>query len=157
MESINNWGFPKILHKRITHSLFLGLITATSLFVSTWNTKALAQNLSVSNNDIVSYAQALLAIEPVRQQAFREIKRIIGSGNIPQIVCNEPDSINSLTNQEARDVARNYCKDSQAIVEDKGLTIEKFNKITVEISRNNGLKKRVYDQLLQLQQRKSLS
>lgn len=144
------------MHKRITHSLFLGLITTTTLFVSTFNAKAHAQNLSVNNNDVMSYAQAVLAIEPVRQQAFGEIKKIIGSGNIPKIVCNEPNSMNSLPGR-ARDIAINYCKDSQAIVEGNGLTIEQFNRITMEIPKNNSLKKRVYEQLIQLQQRKSRS
>jgi len=144
------------MHKRITHSLFLGLITTTTLFVSTFNAKAHAQNLSVNNNDVMNYAQAVLAIEPVRQQAFGEIKKIIGSGNIPKIVCNEPNSMNSLPGR-ARDIAINYCKDSQEIVEGNGLTIEQFNRITMEIPKNNGLKKRVYDQLIQLQQRKSRS
>ncbi|HIK04635.1 MAG TPA: DUF4168 domain-containing protein [Trichormus sp. M33_DOE_039] len=156
MKSINNWFFPMSMHKRITHSLFLGLITTTTLFVSTFNAKAHAQNLSVNNNDVMNYAQAVLAIEPVRQQAFGEIKKIIGSGNIPKIVCNEPNSMNSLPGR-ARDIAINYCKDSQEIVEGNGLTIEQFNRITMEIPKNNGLKKRVYDQLIQLQQRKSRS
>lgn len=154
MKTINNRFSAKIKPQRVTYNLFLGLITTTTLLLSTFNLKANAQNLSVNNNQVTSYAEAVLAIEPVRQRAFSAIKKIMG-GNIPQIVCNEPDSMNSLPGQ-ARDIAVNYCKKSQDIVESKGLSIEEFNLITVEISRNNKLRQRVYDRLIQLQ-KKSVS
>jgi hypothetical protein len=120
--------------------------------LSTFSLKANAQNLSVNKNEITSYAQALLAMEPARQQAFGEIKRIVGSGNIPKIVCHEPNSMNSLPNR-ARDIAVNYCKQSQEIVENNGLSIDRFNRITMEIPNNRNLKQQIYETLVQLQKK----
>ncbi len=127
-----------------------GLITATTLVLSTLSLKANAQNLSVNKNEITSYAQALLAIEPARQQAFGAIKKIVGNENVPKIVCNQPNSMNDLPNR-ARDIAVNYCKQSQEIVENHGLTIDKFNRITMEIPKNNNLKQEIYETLVRLQ------
>jgi hypothetical protein len=136
----------------MTHNFLFGLITTTTLVLSTLSLKAHAQNLSVNQNEITSYAQALLAMEPARQQAFGEIKRIVGNGNIPQIVCNEPNSMNSLPNR-ARNVAVNYCKQSQEIVENHGLSIGRFNRITMEIPNNSNLKQQIYDTLVRLQKK----
>ncbi|MBD2363301.1 DUF4168 domain-containing protein [Anabaena minutissima FACHB-250] len=150
MKTINNLFFQTSIHKRITHNFLFGLITATTLVLSTLSLKANAQNLSVNKNEITSYAQALLAIEPARQQAFGAIKKIVGNENVPKIVCNQPNSMNDLPNR-ARDIAVNYCKQSQEIVENHGLTIDKFNRITMEIPKNNNLKQEIYETLVRLQ------
>ncbi|WP_414576166.1 DUF4168 domain-containing protein [Anabaena sp. CCY 9402-a] len=150
MKTINNLFFQTSMHKRITHNFLFGLITATTLVLSTLSLKANAQNLSVNKNEITSYAQALLAIEPARQQAFGAIKKIVGNENVPKIVCNQPNSMNDLPNR-ARDIAVNYCKQSQEIVENHGLTIDKFNRITMEIPKNNNLKQEIYETLVRLQ------
>ncbi|UKO98247.1 DUF4168 domain-containing protein [Nostoc sp. UHCC 0870] len=152
MKTINNLFFQTSMHKRMTHNFLFGLITTTTLVLSTFSLKANAQNLSVNKNEITSYAQALLAMEPARQQAFGEIKRIVGSGNIPKIVCHEPNSMNSLPNR-ARDIAVNYCKQSQEIVENYGLSIDRFNRITMEIPNNRNLKQQIYETLVQLQKK----
>lgn len=151
MKTINLF-FQMSMHKRITHSFLFGLITTTSLVLSTFSVKAHAQNLSVNQNEITSYAQALLAMEPARQQAFGEIKKIVGNGNVPKIVCNEPSSMNGLPNR-ARDIAVNYCKRSQEIVENHGLSIDRFNRITMEIPNNNRLKQQIYETLVRLQKK----
>ncbi|MEA5565203.1 DUF4168 domain-containing protein [Anabaena sp. UHCC 0399] len=150
MKTINNLFFQTSMHKRITHNFLFGLITATTLVLSTLSLKANAQNLSVNKNEITSYAQALLAIEPARQQAFGAIKKIVGNENVPKIVCNQPNSMNDLPNR-AREIAVNYCKQSQEIVENHGLTIDKFNRITMEIPKNNNLKQEIYETLVRLQ------
>ena len=89
-------------------------------------------------------------MEPARQQAFQDIKKIIGSGEVPKIVCNDPNSMNGLPSQ-AKDIAVNYCKNSQKIVEDNGFTIDRFNQLTVEIQNNSTLKRQIYNNLLRLQ------
>ncbi|MGH1393697.1 MAG: DUF4168 domain-containing protein [Trichormus sp.] len=118
--------------------------------MSTFSFKAHAQNLSVNQNEITNYAQALLAMEPARQQAFGEIKKIVGNGSVPKIVCNEPSSMSNLPDR-ARNIAVNYCKRSQEIVENHGLSIDRFNRITMEIPNNNRLKQQIYETLVRLQ------
>lgn len=149
MKTINLF-FQISMHKRITHSFLFGLITTTSLVLSTFSFKAHAQNLSVNQNEITNYAQALLAMEPARQQAFGEIKKIVGNGSVPKIVCNEPSSMSNLPDR-ARNIAVNYCKRSQEIVENHGLSIDRFNRITMEIPNNNRLKQQIYETLVRLQ------
>jgi len=152
MKKITDLFFRDNLANLLPKTWFFGVIAAASLVSSslTFTPKAYAQNLTVNNNEVVSYAQAVLAMEPSRQQAFDEIKKLIGNGEIPQIVCNDPKSISSLP-RKARDIAVNYCTRSQKIVEENGLTIERFNKITLEIQNDNNLKRQVYNTLIRLQ------
>lgn len=152
MKKIADLFFRDSLAKFLPKSLFFGIVATASLVSSsmTFTPKAFAQNLTVNNNEIVNYAQAVLAMEPSRQQAFGEIKNIIGGGEIPQIVCNDPNSINTLP-RKARAIAVNYCNLSQKIVEENGLTIDRFNKITMEIQSDNNLKRQVYNTLIRLQ------
>jgi hypothetical protein len=138
------------MQKILAKTLFFGISTSASLFITTGSLKANAQNQSFNNTEITSYAQAVLAMEPARQQAFGEIKKIVGGGDVPQIVCSEPNSLNGLPGR-ARDIAVNYCNHSQKIVNDYGLTPDKFNRITVEIQSNANLKQQVYNTLIRLQ------
>lgn len=152
MKKIADLFFRDSLANLLPKTFFFGIVASASLIASslTLTPKAYAQNLTVNNNEIVSYAQAVLAMEPSRQQAFGEIKKLINGGEIPQIVCNDPKSINSLP-RKAREIAVNYCNRSQKIVEENGLTIERFNKITMEIQNDNNLKRQVYNTLIRLQ------
>ena len=111
-------------------------------------TTAYAQN--VSDPQVTSYAQAVLRMEPVRQQAYDEIKNIIGSSNVPPIVCNKPESLDALPGN-ARNIATDYCDRSKEIVEKNGLTISRFNEITVNMQSDTNLKDRIQAELLRIQ------
>ncbi len=125
----------------------VGLVSSTFIF----NLQIGAQTPTpVENTELLSYSRVLLKMEPARQQAFQDIKKIIGSGEVPKIVCNDPNSMNGLPSQ-AKDIAVNYCKNSQKIVEDNGFTIDRFNQLTVEIQNNSTLKRQIYNNLLRLQ------
>jgi hypothetical protein len=89
-------------------------------------------------------------MEPERRQAFEEIKKLIGGREIPQIVCSNSNSLSGLPNK-ARDIAVNYCNRSQKIVEQNGLSIDNFNKITRDLQSNQKLKDDVYYTLIELQ------
>ncbi|MEC4818701.1 MAG: DUF4168 domain-containing protein [Scytonema sp. PMC 1069.18] len=137
----------------LSHSLFVGCLATASLLFSPFvvSSPVNAQpSQTVNSNELKSYARALLVMEPQRQEAFREIKKIIGDREVPKIVCNEPSSFSSLPSK-AKDIAVNYCKRSQQIVEQNGLTIEQFNKLTVQVQSNEDLKRQVYNMLIRLQ------
>ncbi|OBQ13544.1 MAG: hypothetical protein AN482_04220 [Anabaena sp. LE011-02] len=142
----------KRLQRILSQPLILATIATASLIFATFgfNSQGIAQTLNINNTEVTNYAKAVLGMEPVRQQAFEEIKKLIGSKDVPQVICNDPTSINALPGK-AKDIAGNYCNHSQKIVEDSGLTVERFNKITVEIQNNNNLKKQLYNTLLYLQ------
>ncbi|GAX36773.1 DUF4168 domain-containing protein [Nodularia sp. NIES-3585] len=153
MKKIPNLFFQTSLQHIFPRNLFFGIFATASLVTSsiTFSSHADAQTPAVnSTDDITSYAQAVLAMESPRQQAFDEIKKLIGGGEIPKIICNDPKSMNSLPRQ-AQDIAVTYCNRSQKIVEDNGLSIDRFNKITVELQNNNNLKRQVYNTLIRLQ------
>jgi hypothetical protein len=136
----------------LTKPLIFATIATASLISGTFgfNSQVFAQNSNINNTEVTNYAKAVLGMEPVRQQAFEEIKKIIGSKDIPQVICNDTTSVNALPDI-AKDIAVNYCTNSQKIVEDSGLTVERFNKITSEIQNNNTLKRQLYNTLLRLQ------
>lgn len=152
MLHINNLYSPTQLQQKITKPLnFIHFALAILIFSTlSCNLKAIAQPVSINKKEINNYAQAVLAMEPARQQAFEKIKKIIGSKDVPQIICHDPKSFNPLP-KNAKEIAVNYCKQSKEIVEKSGLTVEKFNTITVEIQTNNKLKDQLYDALLLLQ------
>lgn len=111
------------------------------------NSAAYAQG--VSNTELTNYARAVLVMEPVRQTAFNEIKKMI-RGDIPPIVCHRPRSLNALPSN-ARKIAVNYCNRSKQIVESNGLTINRFNAITINLQNDPGLKRRVHNELIHIQ------
>ncbi|MBD2296925.1 DUF4168 domain-containing protein [Anabaena sphaerica FACHB-251] len=140
---------------KLSQYLVFATLTAASLIATVGlSVKADAQPLTVNNTEVTNYAQSVLAMEPKRQQAFEEIKKLIGGKEIPKIVCNDPSSMNSLPNK-AKDIAVNYCNDSQKIVAAHNLTFERFNQITVEYQNNNALKQRIYNTLIRLQNESS--
>ncbi|WP_228045816.1 MULTISPECIES: DUF4168 domain-containing protein [unclassified Tolypothrix] len=137
----------------LSQSLSYSAIATASLVASVLivSGKVNAQSPQPVNNDEVNnYAQAVLAMEPARQQAFDEIKKIIGGSEIPKIICNDSKTISGLP-KKAQDVAVNYCTRSQKIVEDNGLTITRFNQITVNIQSDENLKLKIYNRLLTIQ------
>ncbi|OLP15750.1 hypothetical protein BST81_24655 [Leptolyngbya sp. 'hensonii'] len=131
-------------------SVALGLIPSLPNFSTplTFSTQALAQ--TVTDAELKSYARAVLTIEPLRQAAYSEIKKIVGSGDIPTVTCNKKDSLNNLP-KSTRSIAIKYCNRSKKIVEESGLTIARFNAITVKVQEDPELEKRVQAELIRLQ------
>jgi hypothetical protein len=87
-------------------------------------------------------------MEPGRQAAYNEIKRIVGSP--PNIACSQPNSLRSLPGN-AQAIAINYCKQSQKIVESNGLSIGLFNQITVEAQKNSEVATQIKNEMIRLQ------
>ena len=139
------------LHQILSQPLILATITTVSLISGTFgfNSQAVAQTFNVNDTELTNYVKAVLEMEPVRQQAFEEIKKIIGSKDIPQVICNDPTSVNALPGK-AKDIAVNYCNQSQQIVK-KFISVERFNKITLEKQKNTTLQKQLYKASLNLQ------
>lgn len=105
---------------------------------------------AINDKEVTNYARAVLVMEPVRQTAFNEIKKMIGSREVPSIVCHKPQSLDALPGN-ARKIAVNYCNRSKDIVESNGLSIARFNAITVNLQNDPNLKTRVHDELIRIQ------
>ena len=113
-----------------------------------WITPAQAQTFN--DEQIKSYASALIEIESLRQSILKEMAGKIGETTIPGLRCDDPKFLDAFPTS-ARGVAKKYCDLSKEIVEEKyKLTPELFNKITIELSRDQGLKGRIQDAMRRL-------
>jgi Domain of unknown function (DUF4168) len=109
-----------------------------------------AQAQEISVQEITNYARAVLAIEPRRLEASNEIKGIAG-GSVPRVVCNETKEINRLSGN-VRGIVVNYCDQAKKTIESNGLTVARFNQITLLQQANPAVKRQIQTELLRLQQ-----
>lgn len=140
------------------------LVTATILLAETGlnfvinpsrNIHLLQSNLTAQAQEydeeqLESYAQAILAMEPLRENTYQEIQMILNSQNIPSIACNRRETYEKLPS-EARSLIIKYCNRSKEIVQERGLTVSEFNRITAQIQSNPELKRQIQQEMLQLQ------
>lgn len=105
----------------------------------------------ISDEEVRRYASAVLTMEPLRQNAYTEIQRIIRTDNVPTIVCHPPQALNSLP-ADIRLIATDFCNQSKRIVEGSGLSISRFNDITLRLEEDSGLRQRIQTELIRLQQ-----
>ncbi|GAB4276957.1 MAG: hypothetical protein Fur0025_02480 [Oscillatoriaceae cyanobacterium] len=132
-------------------SLVIPSLTAPASHTFTLDISATASaQETFSSAEITNYARSLLKIEPLRQNIFNEIKQMLGSSAVPNIVCNDLTSSSQLTGQ-ARDIAEDYCQQSKQIVESNGLTIRRFNEITRSLTNDPLLQMRILQELIRIQ------
>ncbi len=113
---------------------------------------AQGQNTTYSESVINNFAGAVLAIEDLRNQAYEDIKKIVGT--VPDLACHEPNSLNNLPS-EARQIAVQYCNDSKDIVENSGISTTQFNELAAEAQSNESLTRRIQDAMIRLRQEES--
>ncbi|GAB4378632.1 MAG: hypothetical protein Kow00121_31020 [Elainellaceae cyanobacterium] len=154
------------INRLLTRSLLLGTLSIAGILLGvvpavqpasgfSWsglelnfNHAAYAQ--AVTDEEIIDYARSVLAIEPLRQDAYEQIKQITGSANVPSIACHRPSSLNELPGN-VREIAVSYCNQAIAIVESNNLTISRFNAITVAHQSDSALSDRIQQAILRLQ------
>jgi hypothetical protein len=95
-----------------------------------------------SDTELRNYAMALMQIEPIRQSTLAQVIRANGGGTLPNLVCNQPSTMDGL-NGDARSLFIRYCNQSESIAASKGLNIDKFNHITQSVRSNPQLQNRV--------------
>lgn len=150
---------PLAWRKTLMRSLVIGTLTSVGIisgisieFSSTHPQLTGAKSVQAQNataDTVRKVAQSILAIEDLRNQAYEEIKKLVGS--VPAINCHEADSMSSLPS-DARTIAVNYCNSSKKIVEAHGLTINQFNEVTMEAQSNDALRRRIQSAMIQLRQ-----
>lgn len=133
-----------------TLSLLLGIAPGFSGGYQTveFNSVAYAQASNVTNEEVTKVARAILAMEPGRQSAYNDIKKLVGSP--PNIICGRPNTLRSLP-RNAQAIARNYCQQSQKIIQSNGLTNERFNQVTIAAQSDKDLQTRIQNEMLRLQ------
>ncbi|KGF73080.1 hypothetical protein DO97_03390 [Neosynechococcus sphagnicola sy1] len=153
-------AFRRNLNRVLARSLVVGAIVTAGILggiVPSWTgtsyklaLSSLAAAQTFSDSEITNYARAVLAIEPVRQAAFNEIKRTVSAGDLSSVVCNRQAGIARLP-RSIRRVVVDYCRQSKTIVESYGLTPSRFNEITLKIRNDQELQQLVQRELLRLQ------
>jgi hypothetical protein len=104
---------------------------------------------SVTSQEIENYAKVVLKIEPMRQAAYKEIQELTKNEEVPDIICTQVDTIAPLS-KNIQDIAVNYCNQSKKIGESEGLTMKRFNAVTVSAQSNPELQKRIQNELRRL-------
>ncbi len=129
-------------------SLGLGILLAAPGAIA----QAQQATTSSGTTTVTQYADAILAIEPVRQAAANEMKAVMGDRPLPVVICSQADTVKSLS-KEAREIAVSFCNQTKGIIEGTGLSIAQFNQITQSHAIDPALKQRIQEELAKLQQK----
>lgn len=105
---------------------------------------------TISDPEIKNYAQAVVAIEQLRKTTNQEMTKVAEGKPFNEVVCTQPETIASLSTK-MQEVAIDFCTKVRKLSEENGLTIPRFNAITVNAKNNPDLQKRINDQLTTLQ------
>lgn len=104
---------------------------------------------SYTQNEVINYARAGYEVELLRQRVYKEIKSMLNEPP-PDIVCNQPETFQSLSGNVRQTVAR-YCDDSRKIVQRNKLTINRFNQLKTFYDRGGEFYQQVQNALKELQ------
>jgi hypothetical protein len=102
-----------------------------------------------SKEEVVNYARAGFAVEMLRQRVYQEIKAIINEPP-PDIVCNEPDTFQSLS-RDVKEIAIKYCNESSQIVKNHNLSVSRFNELKQVYDRGGDFYHQVQNVLIDMQ------
>ncbi len=106
---------------------------------------------TVSDQDIRSYAAAVLAIEPIRLKYYTLARQQM-SGKLPQDLCLGNEKANVPNGLE--EICNSYMKDSTAVIEANDLTSGQFDLITKQAQTDKALRDRIQQHLRQQQKAK---
>jgi hypothetical protein len=117
---------------------------------------AIAQT-SATPEEINQYAQAVLAIDRYRNEAYTEVKNLLLSVNMDMsqinATCDQQDfsQVPRSVRRQVREILVDYCNQAKDIVENSGLTSRRFNDITQALSMDQVLYERIQQELIRLQ------
>ena len=127
--------------------IMCGLVPEVSFQSFTVVTYAYARDYT--EDEARNYARAGFEVELLRQKAYQEIKSSI-SGQPPNIVCNQPETLEEL-NSKIRQIAQRYCNESRRIVREHNLTVDRFNELKQYYDRGDDFYQQVQNILIDLQ------
>lgn len=120
---------------------------------------AQAQTSTFTEEEINSYAAAVLQMDGPRNQAYTQIKDLLTSVgedvSSVDMTCTDTRSLNNLprsVRQQVRTLVVNYCNQAQKIVETNGLTVSRFNDITETHRQDPELAAQIRTALIKIQQ-----
>ena len=96
-----------------------------------------------------SYAKAGYEVELLRREVYKELKNLINEPP-PNIVCDQQSTIDNLE-PEAQEIANRYCTQSQQIVQQNNLSINRFNELKARYDSKDNFYEQVQAILRKLQ------
>ncbi len=122
-------------------------VNRTSLATVSLSRDAYGQQFTPEETE--NYAKAGYQVELLRRKVYQEIKNLMNEPP-PNIVCDRQETINNLKPQ-IREIANRYCNQSQQIVQQNNLTINRFNQLKADYDRQDRFYQQVQTILLKLQ------
>lgn len=112
-----------------------------------------------TNEEIKHYAESVLAMDDSRLQAYSEISDLLTSAGYDvteyTLSCPSARSLSDVprsVRRRVREILVGYCNAAQQIVEDNGLTVERFNAMTAAHQQDPELTERIQAEIAALQQ-----
>jgi hypothetical protein len=122
-------------------------VSLTSSSSITFSINANAQEFTPE--ETTNYAKAGYEVELLRRKVYQEIKTLINEP-LPNIACDRQETFKNL-NPNIREIANRYCNQSQQIVQQNNLSINRFNELKSYYDRRDGFYQQVQHTLLKLQ------
>ena len=99
--------------------------------------------------ETANYAKAGYEVELLRREVYKEIKTLINEPP-PNIVCDREETFQDL-NPNIHEIANRYCSQSQQIVQQNNLSVNRFNELKGYYDRRDEFYQQVQNTLLKLQ------
>jgi hypothetical protein len=119
---------------------------------------AIAQaQTTVTDAEVAQYAQAVLQMDAYRSAAYGEITDLLSAANVDPAtvtlgcVAQDLPGVPRRVRRQVEDILVTYCNQARDIVEQAGLSAERFNEITAAHRENAELTARIQAELAELQ------
>ncbi|WP_008319299.1 DUF4168 domain-containing protein [Leptolyngbya sp. PCC 6406] len=112
---------------------------------------------TVTNQEVTQYAQAVLQMDGYRNEAYTEIKNLLLEVNVElsavTLGCSESNlpGVTRRVRRQVENIMITYCNRARDIVDQNGLTAQRFNEITAAHRENEALAERIRQELSRLQ------
>jgi hypothetical protein len=100
---------------------------------------------TITDPEIKNYAKAVVAIEQLRKTTNQEMTKVSEGKPFDEVFCTQPETITNLPTK-MQEVAIVFCTKVRKLSEENGLTIPRFNAITINAQNNPEVQKRINDQ-----------
>jgi len=129
-----------------TMGFFFGIIPSIDFNTYQFSFASSAFADDFNEETIEKYARAALELERKRVEFYKKIAQMTDN---PRFACHEPNSLNDLSPQ-AKDLAEQFCRESQDIVRQNGLNSKIYNEITIRRKKNPNLNRRIQEAIREI-------
>jgi hypothetical protein len=112
-----------------------------------------------TNEEIKVYAESVLEMDDSRVQAYSEVSDVLTSAGYDvteyDLTCSNAQSLSDVpraVRRRVRTILVNYCNEARQIVEENGLTVQRFNALTQAHQEDPELTQRIQSEIVTLQQ-----